>query len=643
MSSLKSRPFFYISAVLALCLSFTNFYSIGYLLLAVAAAPYVIRTRLLPTYVSKAIASLLLLLTITMTVGLILWFFKITVHPVFVVLVFSILTLFVSAKDKKGEVARTPLSSLRDFGALGIAIITPVLMFCSHFLPTYTDTAVYQILSNGWDNSSHVLMVETTALEKTYAYAPEKGKAYSNTAGAYPQAWHLATSNFANGFGGNLFNPDNPMRVLRWYLVVVTVWAIVAAFLLARITYSLTDRFTIKSKLPKIMTFILFVAANLIVQVLSISSAYDLGFANFVGLMTYMLLLAASYLDVPQKRTDGEVRAKIITGALFCSAAIMCWFLPLPALLLTYLLFSLQLTKEDGIKKFVKKHGVASIIIGASILVAGTVQLLIFVAYSGVSGTTQLNATGGVYKNSELLIALIVASVCIFTLHYLHKKDNQLIKQVVFTIAPMVGLIFALYFYQMVLAGSLSYYYYKLLYLLAIFAGIFFIPTIIGFSHVVYNKFERSDKLGVMTLLSVFGILGLMVIGTQQKAAPWHHLLQRNSTVAYDTAEVMTNYLRTENPGKVKLIALTDRSKQTGPKKNDIFNGDLVSRVTYQPPTCAFYVMNNPGSQKFTARVKRLSECADQTSDTIIVITNDVTKRAIVDLHKANIRIVNVK
>lgn len=630
----------YACIFIALFLSFTPFYSVGYLLVIVLLSRLANYPKIFSTQFAKYVVSLLLLFAVVMVTGLVSWFLKLQLHPVYVLIVFLGLLSYLA---RNTDNSRETLLSLRtlinksDLLSLGLAILLPAVIFANYFLPQYSNTALYQLLSNGWDNSSHVVMMETNSLLKGYAYARETGKAYSNTAGAYPQAWHLASSHFANGFGSNLFDSSQPIRVLQWYLVVLTLWFIIVAYLLARISLALLDRLKQQRSIPKIISISTFIAVSLIIQLLTISGAYDLGFANFIGLMAFMLLFISVIIDT--EKSDKEFRSHLPIASIACMAAIMCWFLPFPALITSLILYIAYGAKGKKILPFIKKN-LSAFIVSLFALAASAIQILIFVLFSGVSGGEQLNAIGGVYKNSELLIAVFLFAIVFVA--YRMPKSNTLLNKIVIAIAPLVILITLLYLYQMVITGKSSYYFYKLLSLLALYVGVFLIPFIVTLSHSVYKRLGNT----LITGMVMAGCLGIVIIGSDQGAGPWNRILQRNSVVAYSTAQVLADYLQKEDPNTTKIIALTDRSGDSGPKKNDIFNGDLVSRVTYLPPTCAFYVVNtvNPGdSQKLSAKLTRLAKCADETTDKIIVVTNNATKEKVLKLNKDNIRVVNVK
>src|SRR5690606_9997161 len=123
---------------------------------------------------------------------------------------------------------------------------------------------------------------------------------------------------------------------------------------------------------------------------------------------------------------------------------------------------------------------IAAFFVSLLALSAAFVQILIFVRYSHVSGSEQLNAAGGVYRISELLVLALLAVSILFILKY--DKQKTLIVQFCILVSPLVLMVGGLFIYQMTLTSEINYYYYKLLSLLTLYIGAFFIAAVVTLS-----------------------------------------------------------------------------------------------------------------------------------------------------------------
>lgn len=634
---IKRRHIEILVFLIAGLLSLTHFYSIGFILVCLYFAGKKSSLRVFSTSLSKFIFSLLMLLATIILIGLAVWLSNAPLHPAYVLIPYiALMTLLTKRHEGTSKKARGALLDKSDLYSVSASLAIPLLIFLSYFIPHYSDAALYQLLSNGWDNSSHVSMIETTSLQKGYAYAKESDNPYDNFSNAYPQAWHLASSFFASGFGFNPFNPDSPLTVLRSYALTITAWLVLSGYLLAKNSLSIYSRYLKRGgdKESSLISYVPLVGGVLVVQLMSTTGAFFLGFANFIGLMTFMLLFASIVMDIHKDKKTNR-GPHIIAAAVACSAASMCWFLLLPALFASFVLYIWHVVIDGNKLKFVKNN-ILPLTISVIVLMCALIQVIIFLRYSSTAGTDQLNAGGGAYENSGLLLlVMLFASAAAAKL-----GSTEYIKRLVVLLTPCVGLVFIIFLYQTLLLGETSYYFYKTLDASTLYIGMFFIASLLLLSNTLYKKLHGSAPL---TALAITASLCVLVVGTNQTITPWYRIVQRNSVVSYTAAEAMVNYLKKNDPHTTKIITLTSRSNEPGPKKNDVFNGDLVTRVSHLKPTCVFYVVNSYESRAFSARLRRLSKCADETNDTILVITNSVTREAVAKLGKKNIDIITIK
>lgn len=631
---MKKTPILYILfTAIAILLSFTSFYSVGYLVLIVLFALSMRFSGIFSSLFSKIVVSALLLLATTMIIGLASWFLHLITYPLTVMVAYSLLGVALNFRRRAEPRSKAKFFESGDLVSLGIALIVPTIVAISYFIP-YSNTALYQLVSNGWDNTAHVVMLETASTEKTFVYGQlEDVQAKTiNKTNAYPQAWHLATSNFANGFGKNLFQPQFPIMTLKWYVIIMATWFIIGAFLVSKTAWVLTKRIREKTAMPMWLYIGLFVLLNVIAQLLAGAGSMLNGFANYLGILAYVALLVSFIVDANFKQPSRSLSlATIIAG----TAGILCWFLPFPAIIFSVLLLVLLSKPSRTFRGFIM--GNKSIMALSAALVALIVaQVIIFVKFTKESGAELLITSGGAYKVSEMLIGILVLATGV----YLFKKQPELFRKFLIATIPLILMVTGIYIYQLVISEELTYYYYKLTMMLGMIIMIFAIPALlVGFEHL----FKRLNGSKGMALIVFPTLIGLSLLITQQTLRPFHFLLQSNSNVSFATAGYVARYLENEDPNKTKLIVMTDRSRET-PARDENFNGDIVTTVSHLPYTCAYYVYNNLVNRSFYAALGRLERCATNNPDLKIqVITNDKTYWPVKSLNKSNIEVFHVQ
>lgn len=635
-----TNVFLLLGVITSILLSFTHSYGIGYFLIVFIMAYVLPSTIYFSTIVSKIVASVLILAATVMCAGLILWLFHLELHPIYIIFSMSV---FVMAYLYRTPPTKQIWIDQGDIIAILLALLLPTLLLFSYFFPRYSDWALYQFLSNGWDNSSHIVMLETAGIENSYVYGNyDDVKSRTITeAQAYPQAWHLASAHIANGFSGgtNVLNPDTPFFALRTYAIIFVVWFILAAYLLGRISWVLLHAFANRHSLKiNYSDTFFFVLGNLLVQTVTITGALMCGFANFLGLLTLCLLFLC-YVTSPQQNSR---QSDFLLMMLIATGAILCWFLPAPALLVTIFVF---LTKQklatqswssffkDNLTKFIAFIGFA---------VLSIAQIYIFIRYSRIDGASQLILNGGTYHIRELFMAFILAVILFYFYQYRHSKFmKSLGSSIVLLILPLVMFAMVIFLYQTAVQGAATYYYYKLSTIIGLFLGAFFIPCMV----VLLKQFrDRIKSRPLAFVLCLSFIIGPLLI-TQQSLEAYYYAFQKNSNVTQSTSKAIERYLKKEDLEKTKLIVLTDRAFELGPPRNETFNGDLATNMSHLPLSCVYYTIYTPNiKQTFKARLARLAACADKIDEKILVITNsEKIKTRIISLNKPNIQVELIK
>lgn len=632
----KISPFVLALVLLAVIFAFTPFYSVSYIAIIALATTVLGFSKTFSTLFGRSILATLLLLAVVMFVGFVTWLIKLPLHPIFVVAVFAAL-LALLARFKQEDVSTHQIIDRGDVLSLGLALVAPAVVIFSYYLPKPSDAALYQLGTSGWDNASHIQILESTSLTHSYIYGKfedVKDKIISPS-NAYPQAWHLATSHVANGFSVNLFDATKQFATISNYFMILLVWYIVAAYSVSRLSWTVLTSITSAYKKRPAASIITFIAASLLMQIVTVWGSLALGFANYLGLMAYLAVMYAMIIDKPPHKS---APASYLTAILTGGAGVLCWFLPIPAIAFSILLafgITFKYRLSDILTNL--KHHMLPFIITIGILALIATQIGVFIAFTNISGDEQLNAVGGTFPVSVAMIALMLA----ITGYSLYKNKAAYFEKYLKIVTPMTLFIGALYLYQLLTSTEPTYYFHKIAGLLAIATTIFFVPVVTTF----VATFKTTSSIATPSLVGL-SIISIFIVGTGQSTNILGTLLQRNSRISFSTAEAVADYLNTANTQKEKLFILTDRSKESGPKRSENVNGELGNKVSHNPYTCVNYIINLKNGRTLQQRLHNLGECADElkkTGQSIRVIANDKTADNIKELNRDNIHLVVVK
>lgn len=632
---MKAKTNSIILSIAAITLAITPFYGIAYIIAVYFATRTIKFSKVFSTIFGRIILSLMLLGTTIMISGLIVWTIGIKVYPIIVLVLFAAL-LWIIKRHSKHDFSSKKFIDCGDAISIALALIAPIIIFASYQLPNPSSVASYQFAHSGWDNASHLSMLETASLENKYIYGSVADTIDKTVirSGAYPQAWHLATANIANGFGFNPFNPKKPIQTLNLYLATVIASYIIVVYIFSitvwRILVSVVDKQRGKN-IP--LVIVLYSLANIFVQLVLFWGALISAFPNYLACIAYLIIMASMLLDVRKENKTTHYAVALLAG----TSAALLWILPLPAAVLT---ISIKFLSWDYIKHLNKYKArvikqLPIIILTVTCIAVALLQALIFVVYSHISGGNQLNVgtLGGTFSISKLM----VSSVTIFSVYFWIKnkrKQGPRLEDVFTIILPIVILTVGIYAYQFITRGSLSYYFGKSAGLTFALVTIFFIPALVLQTLEIKNK-NISSVLAVVLTCS---ILGLVIIGTDQSVASAGKLFKNKSLVSEGTAKEVVNYLSNYNPTKTKLIIL--RHKQNYEDRN----GNLAAKIPHVPLTCAAHMVNAGDVNNLKTKINYLDECATTIDNSmeILVITSNITRGPVLNLGRKNIKIINV-
>ncbi|HVW99139.1 MAG TPA: hypothetical protein VHA52_01650 [Candidatus Babeliaceae bacterium] len=603
--------------------SITPLYGIGYLCLVAVGAMNLYQSAIFSSFLSRLILSFLLFTSTLMAVGVFTWFIKVPTYPILCVFAFGILLSVIRCKPEK--TLRSKVIDMSDVLSMGLALIAPLVVIGSFCLPHPSYAGVYQFVSTGWDNGSHLNMLQNDGQAQGYVYEKSPANKFVNSKdrfGAYPQGWHLATSDVVNGFGAKPFSSSKPLAALVTYFVVYLAWYVIAVYCFSKLAWGITKK-TVKNIDNSWFAIAIFSMLNLLFQVVVFYGSLVHGFANYLGCMAYLIIIFAMVYENNTKRSPSTLLTAIIAGV----GATLSWLLPLPAIVLVIFLEFFS-KKRVALRLTTLKKISWTWLVAILALVVTIVQALIFSHMSGAKGSQlQEGTASGSFPISTMFVSAIL---CLTLLYW--SKIKQINAKASFTIGSFTILAAAVYIDQMFTTFHISYYFKKTIALVFLAGGIYFISAFIA---VLYKMKDRYQLSLSATLLMAIGFMCLLLMGSGQDTTSLNYLFQRHSKVTYTTSQAIVSYLSTQDPHRTKLVVIRNL------KRSEDSNGYLYSLLSNLNYTCANYVT---GSTSLAVQLHSLNHCANKLgpADDIEVITSDKTRQLVNNLSATNLQVVNV-
>lgn len=615
--------------VAAVLLTFTPFYGFAYLIALWFGVQNIKFSKVFDTILSRIILTFLVFTATLMFAGLIAWFAHMPMYSILVLAVFAALILAFH-RDFTVNAHSYRIINRGDIVCIILALIAPIIVVASFYLPKPTAAATYQFISTGWDNGSHLNMMQNNSNARGYVYAKYNSTKFHNSIerfDSYPQGWHLASANIVDGFSIKPLNAKHPIRALNTYAVIYLIWFAIAVYCFSRAAWYFAAR-SHKQQL-RIVDCLLFALPNLLIQLVVLYGSLAHGFANYLGGIAYLSVLVAMIAEDDKDATT--VRARYVVALLMGMAVTMTWLLPLPALalmiLLGFVVPSIRASFTNSWSALRLKQNLGIYLI--TLLIAGAVitQLLIYQLFNAIK-VDQLNAGSatGTFPVSSLFVGMVFVIATLFWI-----RDRRINNMFIAAALPMSILALSVYAYQILSIGSPSYYFGKVMGLLLITLGIFFVSAVANWLHTAMETYALNS---LSVIMLVIGIVTILLIGSNQTTTSANYLLQRESKVTYPTAQAIVSYLKSANPQTTKLVVMRHE------KRSEDDNGYLYSLIANIQYTCANYVT---GSPYLNIQLRNLDKCAHSlASDKIIVITSDATNQKVKALRLANVQTVNI-
>ncbi len=619
--------------ILATCIAIglTPLYGLVYIFLICAGAYLVKPLRGYPSYIASFIVELFILSACIMVAGIFIWALK---QPALLALSTTglyIFTAYFRLDDKQRKIS---LINTNDVVALIIAIVAPIIICGSYLMTQSPRVGVYQFLANGYDNGSHLNMLQNNSRINGYDFHGipsfvKKDRGSSDEYRGYPQGWHLATISFMEGFGKKVFSSKNPLHLLDAYLIAYLSWTFITIFITTRLTlFFAIDRSNKVDQSPdsRWLKLLLAIVIAVYIQMIVYWGSLAHGFPNYIACLGYIGLVIGflhQALDGNKKSINRTTVLRDWLMALFLtSATVLIWILPLPALALS-LLFSLAFIFKKKVPSvsFLTSASIRSFIgpvvmLGIS-CAAILAELLIYMKYSQ-HGSNQV-AEGSLTGTFPVSIFLTIPLLALILIYSLRSRSSIAKISLVSTI-PFAVLSAGIAYDQLAQVGRLSYYFSKSLAIVLLITSLFVVPA---FMYII----RRLTTLSAHIIAAVVFIsaLCLLTFISGQSFSDSSQIFQKHSKIDPALSSKIVHFLRTNDLDTYSYpIVLTGSAQQDK-------NGFLYQRVYNKPYQCTKSIVTRKGYHLNTSytRLESCYEILRAAHKKIYVITSPTTESVV--------------
>ncbi len=568
------NPLFTIALAIGLILNFTPYYTYGAALALAALALFapLFKNGFFRPISTRLIATFLVFSAWIMTIATYAWVAHITM-PLPVYLLSFLVTYLVAYKVLVNKpditINQVRLPTLRQtllsilLSTLGIAI-----MGGSFYVSDPNLASSIQIITNGYDNSAHLSIIQTTYEANGYVYGPYdqiKDQIAWKTLTAYPQGWHFTNAYLWKGTGLHFFGDNTIPLDLSFYIVTVFGWYFIALFIFHQLLWSAVQKAA--SHIHSVNSIGTFVFASTLIQLLVFWGSLQFGFVTFLGALVFTFLLIATILEAPYKiQKQAQLNSLIVLFAislLLVAAVAQGWLFASPVVGVILGVAHLPLI-VDVINRRVasRKQIIATLALGLFALAPIAIQILINKNFS-TQGTSQINDDGGIFGISTTLAAIIIGLVIIVISSSL-VSDKLRAKRLTAIVLPPLIFTALLFTYQLITLGHPAYFFTKLL---AYTLCILWIPLTEGATRASWLIASRVGMINTLGLMAVVFLMLPLMFG--QNMDSFTKLLQRNSNVSVNAAD---DIAKTAEDG-------TLRHKKTFVFTGENINGDTIGTI----------------------------------------------------------------
>lgn len=600
---------------IAAILAISPFYTFGYLLLCVYGGRKLYFVKALNTHFANFILTFLLLCASIMIAGVFTSYANIPNLAIinFITTLFFIVTLAHLQPVKEKNKLKAKLYDVTDIASVCAALLIPLISVIMIMSAIGYGGMVYRMAATGaWDGVQHFSFLQVNSINNNYILDTSPvtvdGEKIAND---YPQGWHLASVNIANGVYPDVFIPESTgMKVsLSAYAIVVFMWYFLVVYLILKfIAYQLGPEK--KSLLRAILLIIVaqFVAVTILLPM------WTIGFVNFIGLLVFMVLLVMhSHQQLNEKEGDGVLFYVALTS-IGTAAVGLVWVLPVAFCVFLAILVVLT-TKKLPALNAVKV---------LQVLIPVLMSLVAFILYLRLLMTSldeekYLFVTPGWMPQFPTATVGLVCLAIAVAIAYKQRLDiNKYSSILLAFFIPLT----AIYFVSYLKLNDLGYYQVKLFGIVFVIISMFMLAIVVRAAENV-NESNISLFNSILSAGVAISVLGSIFVlsGHNMNIS----MLHRSPKYAIAAEEKMIiHFAYNASNSKTQAVVLNKDMKPSQINGSGLFNrrsSDVtakfisVDNLANRPDTCLVYVFFDmsgglsPPSEDRAAIFNRLDGC----------------------------------
>lgn len=605
----------YIASVLLL---FTNVRILSYAICVLALSLILsIRSKSIGV-LTRLVLSFLLITCIQQIIGLLFW--KTGQRFTYFWALAPILSIIVVKLLLKRNILRSSISITKNDL---IAVLFSSFFILTVSLTTISNGPILQKLiqysTTGFDYSTHQSLVLSLYETQGYIYGSQNmvsSKIVYKDLSSYPQGWHLSNSIAWRGVTNNL-TIINLSSVMELFFITMLAWYGIVTYLITVLVFELMAMLI--DRKPKLNDYIIPLGSLLLVQLTAILHIVEKGFVNYLGLIAYliaMLIIALCKYD----KTIKNIHFAIM-GSLLAVGITFSWLLAAP---IGFMLLIMVLAKSALSSHLYKRlYGVnfLYIILFIIICLSSVIQLYITVNFSQTSN--HINATGGVWKTSYGLLAIL--SIVFFSLIFFQKVKKQVSEPLLVFFSSVAILCSSIYIIQVYTSGNTGYYSDKVNILLVIFL----IPTI-GALMFSYAK-KLIDLHGmVVGLFIVIGVFVIFPIIFTFNPTSLRFLLAKNRKLSAYTSSQIVNLQREHQKFDNNIIIFKDLDYE-----EDVITTHMLNTISRKDTECSKNIFSSILLKDKARLINGIILCSEENQpNTYYVISSSKNNDELVSVFK---------
>ena len=619
-------------SLISLLFAFTSYYWVSVLLLIVC---FSIKGSYLTSWVdsltSRLVVNSLLFGSVLTLSAMGCWLLKVAVLPILPIAAYAILALLL-LRYGNSDNQKKSLASWEDALAIGISCLGIIIFILSFYIGHPQTAGSIQSISNGFDNSAHLNLVEADHFQQGFvlgSYAATKQQVILPALAAYPQGWHFITAFIFTDMGNKT---TTPAQFINAYVMAMLAWQFISIYLFTRASLYLAHKF-MDRHMSKKASYIGLVVANLLFQIIIFWGNFYLGFASFTAVVSYMLLLTGFLLC--EKEDRSSLFAILIICLSSAAAVSLSWPLEGPV---AFVMIALRYMRKDSFRHIIsllrdKLRGSIVVVIGLLSGFAFVFASFVQHRYSGTGTGDLLNANGGIYGISDTLVIIVYVTVIAFIIGFEKRNKNkgQYSYLLPAIICPSFLLALAIYFFQSFTTETVNYYFVKTLSVSLLIVAVFFSSICAYATASLHKLLSNYLYLGIIAVVSMMG----MVAFNGQGLTNVRSIARSKAVMSAKAAQALADNLQSTVGSKNDYLVVF---RQALPQE-DVMGSYLAYNVNHNYNNCINQIRVLLGYDKYSA-ISQMNQCAKTVH--LTVITSNNTYQYIKTLNRPNIKIINI-